>query len=70
MKQLTRSPRAIGSSDASPVDQVGFACSFCPAQASGWVYVPGEVEGVAVIDGVSACSSHVTWPSHWDGGMN
>jgi hypothetical protein len=70
MKQLTGSPSAIGSSDARPMDQTGFACSFCPAQASGWVYVPGEIEGVAVIDAVSACSSHVTWPPTWGAGMN
>lgn len=59
MKRSTRSFRTIGSSDASPVDQLGFAYSFCPAQASGWVFFPGEAEGVAVIDGVSTCSSHV-----------
>lgn len=60
MNDLMHWFRAAVPPDIIPAGRWGLAaCTFCPADAIGWVYVAATIDHVAVVDGLPACSSHL-----------
>lgn len=60
MNDLMQWFRAAVSPDITPAGKWGIAaCTFCAADAVGWLYVAATIDHTAVVDGLPACSSHL-----------